>query len=132
MPGDERVVYSSIQPTLAHLVAAALANAGVPARLSGEHRAGMGGVIGMHDAAVEVRVPAASQGDALAVLAPLFGAAEQGGELALSDDFDRLAGVLGLSPGRGALTRPEPTHCPQCEAEWEPGFEVCWSCEAPL
>ena len=23
----------------------------------------------------------------------------------------------------------EPTHCPQCQEEWEPGFEICWSCQ---
>ena len=27
-----------------------------------------------------------------------------------------------------ALT-DEPTHCPNCNADWEPGFIICWRCE---
>ena len=23
----------------------------------------------------------------------------------------------------------EPTNCPACGADWEPGFEACWSCQ---
>ena len=26
----------------------------------------------------------------------------------------------------------EPTNCPACNAEWEPGFTVCWNCQTPL
>ena len=26
----------------------------------------------------------------------------------------------------------EPTHCPQCQEVWEPGFEICWSCQHVL
>lgn len=132
MAHDELVVYSSIQPMLAHLVLSALQNAGLPARLSGEHRAGMGGLIGMDDAMVEVLVPLTHRVKAQEVLAPLFAPHADGGHLALTDSFDALAGALGLSPGRGALARPEPTACPACGADWEPGFELCWQCETPL
>ncbi len=41
----------------------------------------------------------------------------KGGELSLSTDTNATGG---------------PDACPACEAEWEPGFEVCWSCEVPL
>ena len=26
----------------------------------------------------------------------------------------------------------EPDNCPKCNATWEPGFSVCWNCQAPL
>ena len=26
----------------------------------------------------------------------------------------------------------DPTNCPACNAEWEKGFTVCWSCQRPL
>ncbi|MEZ4265239.1 MAG: DUF2007 domain-containing protein [Myxococcota bacterium] len=132
MPDEELVVYSSIQPMLAHLVLSALRNAGLPARLSGEHRAGMGGLIGMDDAMVEVRVPMTHQAQAQALLAPLFAPHADGGHLALSEDVDLLAGALGLSPRPGILARPEPAECPECGAPWEPGFDLCWQCETPL
>jgi hypothetical protein len=26
----------------------------------------------------------------------------------------------------------EPNHCPSCNADWEPGFSVCWNCQTSL
>jgi hypothetical protein len=26
----------------------------------------------------------------------------------------------------------EPSNCPSCDAVWEPGFSLCWNCQAPL
>lgn len=39
-------------------------------------------------------------------------------------------GELSLAPTDAAAAGP--VACPACGAEWEPGFELCWSCEHEL
>jgi len=37
-----------------------------------------------------------------------------------------VAAVADEAPGSG------PERCPSCSARWEPGFDVCWSCQYEL
>ena len=55
---------------------------------------------------------------------------EDAGWLSLVPSEQR-GGELSLTPDSGRLSLSL-THCPACDADWEPGFEVCWSCETPL
>jgi len=90
----------------AHLASHKLEASGIRARVS-TLRAGLAGMVPMKDAVSEIWVQAG--------------------------DVDAARRVLNLELlDGGQEAREEPETCPKCGAAWEPGFEACWSCSAPL
>jgi hypothetical protein len=85
----------------AHLAHHRLVAAGIQARVS-TLRSGLGGVVPMADALSELWVQESDASDARRVLS-----------------------LTVIDGGRGLET---PATCPHCGVDWEPGFEVCWSC----
>ena len=53
--------------------------------------------------------------------------------LVRSDEYDEAIAVIAVLRARDrALHDAAPPDCGACGEPWEPGFEVCWNCEAPL
>ena len=98
-------VFRSPHTPTAQLVRAALIAHGIDAHVVGEHLAGMIGAASRILPA-RVLVPEHQKNDALVAI-----------EMMNSDT---------------GPSADEPTHCPACGVEWEPGFDVCWSCQTPL
>lgn len=119
VPDGAVVVYSSHLPLEVHLVRGALEAQGMPAMIINEHLAGMGAELGFANTRAEVIVPEDRAREALEFIGALPRAED--GRLSLLDE----------AAGNVALV-DEPAKCPACGEEWEPGFEVCWSCEHEL
>ncbi len=86
----------------AHLAGHKLEASGIRARVS-TLRAGLAGVVPVKDAVSEVWVHA--------------------------EDLDAARRILHLEVLEGGQDpRQDPDVCPHCGAEWEPGFDACWSC----
>lgn len=112
-----KIVFETIQMVEAHLVCGLLKDRGLFAQVFNADTAGL---IGAGQAAVPttVRVAAEDVDQARAILHAVTPAGEEGG-LSLFDVLSKKAD--------GALADPEA--CPSCGETWEPGFDVCWSCE---
>ncbi len=102
----------------AHLVVSVLANNGLKAYVRGEHLVGLVGAIPVGDAMAQVWVGPGDTKRANEILG-----------FAVTRDTQGRLSLVGAPQG-GELSDPET--CPSCGETWEPGFEVCWSCEAPL
>ncbi len=100
-------VFRSTRVQDAQLVRAALEAHGVVAHVLGEHLAGMV-PLGRRFLPVRVMVAEAHEAEARTVIEVMNAMADE------PPDAD------------------EPTQCPKCNAAWEPGFDVCWSCQEPL
>ena len=115
-------VFSSPVAIEAQLVRAALESAGIPVHLVGADL--VPGAFGM-DARTEVFVADKHVTAAHEVMGTAL-RRDRTGALSLVEPTDE-AGRLGIAPG-GEVAIVEPATCPRCDAPWEPGFEVCWSC----
>ena len=111
-------VFKSTNLFEAHLVVSVLANNGIKAHVRGEHLVGLAGAIAVSDAMAQVWVGPGDTTRANEIL----------GFAVTRDTLGRLS-LVGARQG-GELS--EPDTCPACHETWEPGFEICWSCEAPL
>jgi hypothetical protein len=101
-------VYRDARSEFAKLVTLGLQQQGLRATLVGE---GLSGIVGAGAVAVPARVlvPAPELESATAMVAVLLAEMNQ-------------------EPSSEGL----PEHCPNCGAEWEAGFSVCWQCEYAL
>lgn len=97
-------VFRSPHTPTAQLVRAALVAHGIDAHIVGEHLSGM---IGAASSILPARVlvPEDQADEARAALEVMN---------AMADETDG----------------DDPKNCPACGAEWEPGFDVCWQCQA--
>lgn len=98
-------VFRSAHTPTAQLVRSALISEGIDAHIVGEHLAGMIGAASRILPA-RVLVPDHQEAEARTALAVIEARAD--------------------APPDAS----EPTTCPACGADWEPGFDVCWQCEA--
>jgi hypothetical protein len=114
----EKVYKASILPE-AYLVRDALRMRGIPAEVRGEHLAGAVGGLAAEVLGPEVWVAGEDAEAARGIISNARARSTDGG-LSFLDD------------AAGALSEVAPERCPACGAEWEPGFEVCWSCEHEL
>lgn len=134
-------ILRSDQPAEAGLAESVLQASGIPVTLRNAAISGLGGMIPMVDTRVEVWVPEELERDALRII----GRAMSDGELSLADprggELSPVAGSGALSepggrvavapdPGPAAATDSEDPTCAACGVPWEPGFEVCWNCQA--
>ena len=110
----------------AHIVRTALAHAGIDALVQNDQQIPTGAE---GDNWVEIWVDEERAEEAVEFLKSVV-RTDETGRLSLIDPADP-EGRLTLSPEAGNVALA-PTHCEACGAEWEPGFEVCWSCLAEL
>ncbi len=97
-------VFRTYQQAESVLMAAALRQHGLHPTVFGDHMAAMAG-IGIYVDPIRIMVPRAEVLEARAVVAIIETVAKE----EISDDISA---------------------CPACEAQWEPGFDVCWQCDA--
>ena len=48
----------------------------------------------------------------------------------LADEARTLLAVMESVAEEDLSNRDDPEVCPACGADWEPGFDVCWQCQA--
>jgi len=121
------VVFRSLVLPEAHLVRSFLEGHGVDAWIAGEHLRSVLGMIAVPDAELEVWVHRDDADEARGLLSKILSQDERG----------RLS-IAEPGPGEGLLSlldqspRDDPERCVMCDAEWEPGFDMCWQCEHEL
>ena len=116
------LVYTSPNVLEIHLVVSVLTHEGIASHIKNEYLMEQGTFGPPPNAWPEVWVAPRDEPRVKEILARLEPHEEdgrlslewQGGELSVATD-----------PG-------EPARCPRCDAEWEPGFAVCWKCEHAL
>jgi len=119
------VVFTSQHAPEAEIVAGLLRSNGFHVRVLGSDTARMVGM-GSHLAPTKVTVEPHEEEEARVLL----------GNVVRYDEHGRLSFVE-PNEAEGRLGEPaakteEPKNCPNCGADWEPGFEVCWKCEYVL
>lgn len=115
----------------AHVVRAALEQAGIPAEVRNEMLAPLAGGLPYTDVMVEVWIPGAHVGAARAVLETLQRPVEGAGHLSLSEAPPDAAGALSEAPGAGALS-PAERPCPACGEPVPRELSECWNCQTSL
>ncbi len=132
------LVFSSLLHVEGHMAQQLLEGIGINAQLRGGHLSGLGGLIPFQESQVEVWVPAKDMREAQRALGIEVSPVAHGG-LSIAQVSESHGGLSPAAEGdvRGALSEPGGTaapieSCPACGEDWEPGFEVCWSCQHAL
>ena len=72
-------------------------------------------------------------GDNLASLVGMGGLGLPCRVLVKPEDVERAQEILSKIDGpKLVFSADEPEICPSCGADWEPGFQMCWRCEAEI